>query len=135
MTAQEQEMMKREEQAVSGEARRVDRRPVYSPATDVYEQEGSFVLVMDMPGVTDKDVELQLEDDVLNIRAGIKEQELEGYELLYGEFRPADYERSFTLSSDIDRDKIKASVKNGVLRVELPKTEKLKPRKIEVKAG
>lgn len=130
----EQEMMKQEHQVEQGDAQRMERRPVYSPATDVFEKQDAFVLVMDVPGVSEKDVELELEDDVLTIQARSTAHEVEGYELLYGEYRASDYERSFTLSSDIDRNKIKASVKNGVLRVELPKAEKLKPRKIEVKS-
>ncbi len=135
MTAQEKEMVKQEQQAVSGDAQRMEQRPVYAPATDVFERDDAFVLVMDVPGVSEKDVDLQLEDDVLTIRARSASHEMKGYDLLYGEYRASDYERSFTLSTDIDRDKVKASVKNGVLRVELPKAEKLKPRKIEVKSG
>ncbi len=135
MTAQEKSMSQQKEHAVRGDAQRMERRPVYTPATDVLEKDDAFVLIMDVPGVSEKDVELELEDDVLTVHARAASHEMEGYELLYGEYRSSDYERSFTLSSDIDREKIKASVKNGVLRVELPKAEKLKPRKIEVKAG
>ena len=108
--------------------------PVFVPAVDIYETDDSLVLLADMPGVSNQGVEIHLEDNELTIRGKVAE-EPSGLNPIYTEYRSGDYYRSFTLSNVIDQDKIEALMKNGVLKVVLPKAEEAKPRKIEVKAG
>ena len=110
-------------------------RPTIAPATDIFEREDALILVADVPGADAEHVNVTLEDDTLTIRAQSQERAPEGLTLLYREHRPADYERSFTLVEEVDRERIKATVRNGVLTVELPKSPRAQPRKIDVKAA
>lgn len=105
--------------------------PVSAPATDIYETEREIVVVVDMPGVGEQQVEVTLENQELTL-SGRAAADAEGGEMLYREFGPAEFRRSFTLSDEIDREKIAARVKNGVLRVVLPKAAKAAPRRINV---
>lgn len=135
MTEKTTDMQKTGQQAVTGEARRMERRPEFRPDVDIYERKDAFIIVADVPGVSEKDVDIQVEDDVLTIEATTSPEPHEGHELLYGEHDEAGvYRRSFTITSDINRDGISAQLKNGVLRLTLPKAEQVQPRKISVKA-
>jgi len=106
--------------------------PVIMPAVNLYEREHEVVIVADMPGVTEKDVDITVEKHVLTITGKSQWKEPQGYELRYREFAPAEFRRVFSLTSDLDAENIKASMKNGVLTVQLPKSEKARPRKIAV---
>ena len=101
--------------------------------TDIYEKEGTLYMVCDMPGVDENVIEISLENDVLTLKGSQKNEVPEGCELIYQEYETGIYERSFTLSDEIDREKIKAKINNGVLKLELHKAEKAKPKKIEIK--
>ncbi|MBN1863671.1 MAG: Hsp20/alpha crystallin family protein [Victivallales bacterium] len=107
-------------------------RPVFVPFTDIYEDKNSFALFADMPGVDDKNVDITLEENVLTIVGHQKAAVPEGLELIYRGYQEGMFKRSFTISAPIDRDKISAKIKNGVLGVSLPKAEEAKPRKIAV---
>ncbi len=106
--------------------------PAAIPAVNLYEREHEVVIVADMPGVGDKDVDLTVDNNILTISGKSTWAEPAGYDLRYREFSTAEYRRVFSLTSDLDPENIKASMKNGVLTVTLPKTEKAKPRKIAV---
>lgn len=93
----------------------------YMPAVDIIDDESEALLLLDLPGVLESDVDLTLEKSVLTIRARPKEKMFEGKELIYSEYGIGDYRRSFSLTDDIDVDGIAASMKDGVLRVRLPK--------------
>lgn len=110
-------------------------RPVYVPPTDIYELKDKIIVESDMPGVSEKNIDVTLEDDVLTLTGRQCECEPDGMELLHRGYAPGIFRRSFTLLTDIDVGKIKATAKHGILKVELPKSEKAKPRKITVKAG
>jgi HSP20 family molecular chaperone IbpA len=129
---QDQELEK--EEIVEGEAERTRARPAFVPRADIYETNGSIKVVVDMPGVNEDTVDVTLEQNVLTIDGYVAPVEHEGYRLAYSEYRVGDYQRSFTLSGQIDRDKIEASVSGGVLHLHLPKAEPT-TRKIAVKAG
>jgi len=88
-----------------------------------------------MPGVDEKTVDIELEKNVLTITGRVENGQVKDAALMYSEYEIGDYERVFTLSDQIDRDKIVATVKNGVLRLELPKAEEVKPKKIAIKAA
>ena len=106
---------------------------VFTPATDIVETPDHIILSVDMPGVDEKNIHITLENNVLTIRGDVIQDSPDNYNLLYSEYDNGDYYRSFTLSNKIDRDKIEAKYKNGVLRLYLPKAEELKPRQIKIK--
>lgn len=105
----------------------------YVPVTDIYETEEALTVVMEVPGVDRKDIEVKLENDQLSIEARIDFSKYEGMEPLYTEYNVGHYSRSFRLSSKIDQNKISAELNDGVLSVVLPKVEEAKPRTIQVK--
>ena len=113
---------------------RTPERPVYSPRTDIFETEDRVVLVADMPGVDDRSIDVTLERNVLTITGRTRDVAPEGYRLAYAEFERGDYQRSFALSNQVDRDGIEASMKDGVLRVSVPKA-KPASKKIPVTSG
>jgi HSP20 family protein len=106
--------------------------PVVLPAVNLYERDHEVVIVADMPGVSEKNVDLTVEQQTLTISGKVEATEPAGYELRYREFAPVEYRRVFSLTSDLDADSIKAVMKNGVLTVTLAKSEKARPRKIAV---
>jgi len=88
-----------------------------------------------MPGVDEKSVDINLEKNILSIYGKVDLSTPDDVRLVYSEYGIGDYQRSFTLSGEIDKDKIKATLKNGVLKLILPKAEPLKAKKITVEAG
>ncbi|MEJ5349502.1 MAG: Hsp20/alpha crystallin family protein [Desulfosoma sp.] len=124
----------REKQEVQTQAETTRNIPVYMPAVDILETEEALTLVADMPGVSPENVDIDIRDDQLTIR-GTVTLEGEGETVLLREYGVGDYFRQFTLGRIIDQSKIEASMKNGVLTLTLPKVDKAKPRKVEVKTG
>jgi HSP20 family molecular chaperone IbpA len=114
---------------------RIRNVKTFVPRVDIYENKDALFLIADMPGVDEKTVDIELEKNVLKICGCVENGRIPDATLMYSEYEIGDYERVFTLSDEIDREKIVASVKNGVLRLELPKAEKVKPRKIAIKAA
>lgn len=108
-----------------------DKATVYTPAVDIYENENSFVLYADIPGADEKSVEITVEKDQLLIQAKVNDEVPVGSKLRYSEYGIGDYKRSFSLGDRIDRENIEASVKNGVLKLVLPRIEPV-VRKIEI---
>jgi HSP20 family protein len=107
----------------------------FTPAVDIFEQGETTVIMADMPGVSSEDIDVTLERRVLTLRGKVKPHAPEGYRHLSSEYREGDYLRVFTLSDEIDHAKINAKLKNGLLRLELPRTAEAKPKKISVKAA
>lgn len=116
-------------------AERIRNVKTFLPRVDIYENKDSLFLLADMPGVDEKTVDIELEKNVLTITGRVENGHVKDAAIMYSEYEIGDYERVFTLSDEIDRDKIVATVKNGVLRLELPKAEKVKPKKIAIKAA
>ena len=104
---------------------------VVQPRVDVLENEKAIVLLADLPGTDESSVEITLENNVLTIRGKMAWSPPEGYEPRFTEFQPRTYERSFRLTKQVNVEGIEASVKNGLLRLRLPKAEGL--RRIAVK--
>jgi HSP20 family protein len=106
------------------------------PATDVVEDGDSYVLRSDLPGLSEDDVNIEVEDRVLTIsgeRKSEHESEQNGYrrvERSFGSFR-----RSLTLPEGVDADAVSASFDKGVLEIRIPKPEQRKPRKVTITAG
>jgi HSP20 family molecular chaperone IbpA len=91
------------------------------PRADIFETEGAFTLVADMPGIDEKSLEVTLKQNVLSIHGESRAAAPEGFRRVYSELEDADFFRAFQLTGDVDSSKIKAAVKNGVLRVSVPK--------------
>jgi HSP20 family molecular chaperone IbpA len=108
---------------------------VFTPAVDIYETEKEIVLLADLPGVKAKDLNIDLRDNVLRIDAEVQPPEKENEMDVLREFRTGKYYREFSLSQVIDQSKIDAELKNGVLKLILPKVEAAKPRKIQIKTS
>lgn len=123
---------KTENTAVTEKIRNVK---TFVPRVDIYETKDALFMIADMPGVDEKTVDVELEKNVLTISGRVEDGKVKDYNLVFSEYEVGDYERTFTLSDEIDRDKIKAMVKQGVLRLELPKAEKVKPKKIMINAA
>ena len=134
MADEKRELQKKEAQS-SVETERTKSRRVYVPKVDIYEAKDAIVLVADMPGVDEKSVEITLDKNILTIAGTVEPEAYKDHSITYSEYDTGDYERAFTISDEVDRNKIEASVKQGVLRVTLPKVEPVKAKKIAVKTG
>ena len=107
-----------------------------TPAVDVREAENEYVMEAELPGLTDKDIELNIEDNILTLsskKEQDKEEKKNGY--LIRERCNYEFARTFVLPKDVDREKIKAEFKDGLLLVSIPKSPEAKPRKIDVKSN
>jgi len=107
----------------------------FVPWADIYETADALVLLVDMPGVDQGSVDIMLENDVLSLNGYVQPEEMGEYSPAFVEYRVGDYVRSFTLSDQIDRDGIEATMRDGVLRLYLPKIKEARKRKIEIQAG
>ncbi|HRS96683.1 MAG TPA: Hsp20/alpha crystallin family protein [Smithella sp.] len=106
----------------------------FAPRVDIYETKDALYLIADMPGVDANTVEVELEKNILTIYGRVENGKSQEHTLVFSEYEVGDYERAFSLPEEIDQEKIKATVKHGVLRLELPKAEKVKPKKIAIQA-
>jgi len=105
----------------------------FSPRFDIWETEDELILYGDLPGVCAKSLDIQFENDVLTIHGKVETRHND-LQFMYGEYGIGDYYRTFAIGETIDKEKISAEMRNGVLTLHLPKTEAVKPRRIEVKA-
>jgi HSP20 family protein len=121
---QKRELEKKEETTIPAR--------IFLPTTDIYEAPGLLTVLVEMPGVEKKNVEISVEDGVLNVRGRLDLTKYQGLTPLYTEYNVGHYSRSFRLSSKIDQNKIGAEMKDGVLSLTLPKIEEAKPRTIRV---
>jgi len=110
--------------------------PAWAPAVDIYETDREVVLKAEIPEMREKDIEIKVEDNILTVSGerqmtnDVKEENYHRIERSYGSFR-----RSFTLPHTVDREKITAAYKDGVLKVLLPKKEEVKPKQIKIDVG
>jgi HSP20 family molecular chaperone IbpA len=111
-----------------------NRARVLVPRADIYESGETIVILADMPGVTEETVDVTLERNILSIYGKTSRSGMDGFKLLHSDYEQGDFRRVFSLSNEIDREGIVATVKNGVLKLVLPKSKKAVPRKIEVSA-
>ena len=117
--------------------RRESTRPgaYFQPAVDIFETPEELVLVADMPGVPADHVDIGLEGDELSIEGRVRPEEYEGLKPVYVEYGVGGFYRRFTLGEMIDRESIKAQMKNGVLVVRLPKARQARARRVAVEAA
>lgn len=124
----------RGESQVSPGTERTKNEPMYSPLVDIYETQEALVLLADLPGVGKDDLHIKLDEEILTIEGVAKASSAPGQRLL-SEWDSGAFYRQFALGEAIDRAKIQAKLKDGVLELVLPKAEKAKPKRIEVQAG
>jgi HSP20 family protein len=105
----------------------------WAPVCDIYEDGESILVKAELPGVDQKDIDVQVENNILTLRGERKrEKEVTGENMYRAERSYGSFSRSFTLPVTVDTERIKAEYKDGVLHVTLPKVEEAKPRKIKV---
>jgi HSP20 family protein len=116
------------------------RRPAvarrWTPAMDVVEADGHFVLRADLPGLSESDVSIEVDDNVLTIKGERKsehEHKGDGYYRVERSF--GSFSRSLKLPEGVDADSIQANFDNGVLEVKIPKPEQPQPRKVQISLG
>jgi HSP20 family protein len=125
----EQEIIEKEDME------RTRERQCFIPKTDIYETDAGIVVIADIPGVDQKNVDISLDKNILTLNAFADVDLPQGFNLQYGEYEPGDFQRTFRITDEIDKDKIEAKVTNGVLQIRLPKAETSKAMKIPVSAG
>jgi HSP20 family molecular chaperone IbpA len=128
-------MTKTKDSTARGVAGQARRGRTYSPKVDIVERKDDVVIIADMPGVDEKSVDITLEKDTLTISGTVGERLPEGARPRLSEYAVGDYRRVFTINEAIDRDRVGAVVKHGVLRLVLPKVEEARSRKIAVKGA
>jgi HSP20 family molecular chaperone IbpA len=132
MAAKQELQVQKKREVESKEETTIPAR-VFVPNADIYETQEALTVIMEMPGVEKNNVEIRVEDDVLNVEGRLDLSKYQGLVPLYTEYNIGHYARSFRLSSKVDRGKIGAQLKDGVLSLTLPKVEEAKPRTITVK--
>lgn len=132
--SEDKSLQVQEKEEVQSETERTRDLPAFVPNADIYETEDRIVLLVDMPGVDENSIDINLERNVLTISGCVEPVVPEGYTLSYAEYRIGDYQRSFVLSNQINQEQIDATIRDGVLRLYLPKIGP-ETKKIGVKPG
>jgi HSP20 family molecular chaperone IbpA len=133
-THSSKELKIKEKQELSGNVEHTRPGLVFTPDVDIFETDQALTLLADMPGVTPDALTIDLRDDTLTISGETSVPENDGEAQLMTEYDTGTYYRQFSLSEIIDQQKIDAQLKDGVLRLTLPKIEKAAPRKITIKS-
>ena len=111
------------------------RQPCVVPPVDVFENEHSITLLADLPGVAREQLQVRVDGDSLVLEATASTNGPQDLQLVYGEAQCPSYRRQFTLSRELDATRIEAQLRDGVLRLTIPKAEEARPRRIEVRVG
>lgn len=129
------DLEKREKQEVGNSAaeQMAQSGSAFSPDIDIYASEDEVLFAVDMPGVGKGDVSIQVDEtNTLVIKAKNTFKEPEGISIR--QYHVGNYYRAFQISNDYDKEKVGATLENGLLQVRIPKKESAKPKKIEIKA-
>lgn len=127
------ELQKSDKARLSGSPEQTRPGVVYTPLVDIFESDQSITVLADMPGVKAEDLKIDLRESVLTLTGQVTTADSTKESDVVREFRSGTYFRQFTLSETIDQAKIDAKLTDGVLRLELPKVEKARPRQITVR--
>ncbi len=119
---------------VGAAARQGERSVTLLPAVDIVEDQSGIILRADVPGVARENLDVRVEGGHLLIDASISVPVPENLNVLYAEVRGGAYHRSFALSNELDSTAVEANLKDGVLTIRVPRTERAKPRKVEIRA-
>jgi HSP20 family protein len=117
------------------ESRNTPSAAALIPPVDVTEDDSGITLTADLPGATRETLSIDINGDTLTLEASLGIDQPQGLQPVYAEVRSARYRRSFTLSRELDSAHIDATLKDGVLTLRVPKLEKAKPRRIEVRSA
>jgi HSP20 family protein len=128
----EKEMQFRDKQELTGTGELTKTGLTFIPAVDIFENEETLTMMAEMPGVDQQGLHIDLKDNQISILGEVAEYAGPLERTLLKEFETGRFFRQFSLSEVIDQNKISAHLRNGILKVVLPKVEKAKPRKIEV---
>lgn len=109
--------------------------PVYSPSVDIFENDNSITVLADMPGVKAEDLKIDLRESMLTLTGRVTAPNRAKESDVVREYQSGTFFRQFTLSETIDQAKIDAKLTDGVLRLELPKVEKARPRQVTVRTA
>ncbi|MCC2675545.1 MAG: heat shock protein Hsp20 [Ramlibacter sp.] len=110
-------------------------QPHVVPPVDVFENESSITLLADLPGVPRDQLDVRVDGETLVLEATAATAGPENLQLVHGEAQIPTYRRQFTLSRELDASRIEAQLRDGVLRLTIPKAEEAKPRRIQVQVG
>jgi HSP20 family protein len=102
------------------------------PNMDLVRGADHYTMVFELPGLTEKDFELEVKDRVMTIKGRYPEPELKDEELIVRERFGGEFSRSFELPDDVDGERIEASYKNGLLQVRLPRSQKAEEKRIKI---
>jgi len=109
--------------------------PTLMPPVDIVEDAQGITVTADLPGVDPDDLVIRVDGRSLTLEAPLRLGESDAISFVYSEVRASRYRRSFELSSELDTGAIQADLRDGVLQLRLPKMERAKPRRIEVRAA
>jgi HSP20 family protein len=121
--------------AASARAETVSELPTFVPPTDIFESKDAVIMLLEMPGADPATLNVTLDKRTLTVSARSKPSAPQGYTLVHAEYRDGNYERVFTLSDQVDDEHIEAVLKDGVLRLKLPKAAPSPAKKIEVRSA
>jgi HSP20 family protein len=123
--------------AVAGQpqAAQQQQQPHVVPPVDVFENDNAITLLADLPGVTRDQLQVRVDGDTLVLEATATTQGPQDMQLVYGEAQCPTYRRQFTLSRELDTARVEAQLRDGVLKLTIPKAEEAKPRRIQVQVG
>ena len=128
----DKELALQEKRELAASEERTEAGRFYSPHTDIHETNDAVTVTMEVPGVGKPDIDVRLEKNVLTITGTIDSKRYESLRPIYSEYNVGNFVRSFTLSTEIDRGEITATVTDGVLTVRLPKAPQAVARRIEI---
>ena len=131
----EKQLQRTDKQKVTSSAEQTRTGPVFTPAVDIFENESALTVLADLPGVKAKDLKIDLRENTLTLTALVDSPPGDKEIDVFREYESGTFFRQFTLAETIDQAKIDAELRDGVLRLRLPKTEAAKPRQIAVKAS
>src|SRR5690242_20215297 len=130
--ATQQEVQVQQKREVENERESTIPARRFMPVTDIFETDQALTVVLEMPGVNKDSVDIRVENDVLSVEGRVDFSNYAGLQPVYTEYNVGNYARSFQLSSKIEQGAIRAELKDGVMTLVLPKSEKAKARKITV---
>ena len=130
--ASQQELQVQQKREVEKKQESTIPTRAFLPITDIFETDQALSVILEMPGVDKDNVDISVENDTLTIQGRIDYSKYEGLQPVYTEYSIGHYVRTFQISGKIDQVQISAELRDGVMKLVLPKAEKAKPRKIKV---
>jgi HSP20 family molecular chaperone IbpA len=130
--AGEQELQVQQKREVDKAQEPTTPMRAFLPTADIFENEDTLTVVLEMPGVDKSNIDVDIENGVLTVEGRIHFDKYKAMEPIYSEYNVGPYRRSFRISNRVDQENIRAEMRDGVITLVLPKVEEAKPRRIEV---